>query len=205
MSDSESSFTIFTLNERRATLRKYREQANLSLAEVAKLARLSQSMVSKFELGQRDLSPKAYARLEKAIVKIHGRIMADLLKKKKTDQSKVATVETLAGRFVPMLKEHPNAAPLAMLVGGELGDQYRAEYEESCRQMEQQYGPLWRETFKELADLRKEKADLEKRIAELRDLLAVETASALRAVEAKELRERIAAGEQQKTVPEGDD
>ncbi len=55
---------------RREFLRRFREYAGLSLDEVAKRSKLSKSMISKFELGHRDLSTKALRRLERTLARI---------------------------------------------------------------------------------------------------------------------------------------
>jgi transcriptional regulator with XRE-family HTH domain len=55
-------------NEDRKLVRRIRETAGCSLEDLAKRAKLSMSMLSKFELGHRDLSPEAHARLERAVM-----------------------------------------------------------------------------------------------------------------------------------------
>ncbi len=50
--------------------RRVREIAGFTLQELANLSGLSKSMISKFELGHRDLSPDAVERLKKAIFEL---------------------------------------------------------------------------------------------------------------------------------------
>lgn len=57
----------FSIDERRKCIRKFRKQLKLSQAEFAALAGIGPSMLSRFELGNRDLSPEAYARVEEAL------------------------------------------------------------------------------------------------------------------------------------------
>lgn len=53
--------------ERRNALRKLREGFEISLDELAKKSGLSKSMISKFELGHRDISAEGLDRIEKAL------------------------------------------------------------------------------------------------------------------------------------------
>jgi transcriptional regulator with XRE-family HTH domain len=65
------------LRERRSKLRQLRKVFDLSLEELAKRSGLSKSMISKFELGHRDLSASAWGRLEKALNTLQAkRVMA---------------------------------------------------------------------------------------------------------------------------------
>src|ERR1700685_1058898 len=59
-----------SLNERRKALKKFREEAGLSQAEVASMTGIGQQMLSRFERGDRDLSPEALTRLEQAIADV---------------------------------------------------------------------------------------------------------------------------------------
>ncbi len=191
MSDSEPVVrkSKFSLRERRTYLRKFREQAGLSLEELAKLAGLSKSMLSKFELGNRDLSPDAWSRLEKAVVKVLADQKMAALRKQESEKREAAKVEKLAGPFLS----------LAQMMTPE-------SYLESCKRMEQEYGPHWREVFRELFELSKANADLESRLAELRDLLSFETHKALNESNAQEIRDRVAEREKKETAPkDGDD
>jgi len=194
MNDSEAT-KKFSLRERRTALRKFREQADLSLEELAKLAGLSKSMLSKFELGNRDLSSDAFSRLEKAIVKVLANQRVAARRKQESEKRGVAKVEKLAGSFIPLRS---------------LMEPRFESYRNSIEVMEASYGPRWREIFadlrkasKEIAKLEREKADLESRIGELRDLLGLETHKALDESNAQEIRDRVAARE--KMTKGGDD
>jgi transcriptional regulator with XRE-family HTH domain len=199
MNDSEKAVKKYSLRSRRIGLRKFRKQVGLSLKEVAGLAGLSQSMVSKFELGHRDLSPEAYRRLERAIVKAlaHQEVLAE--RKQEAEKREVAKAEKTAGTFITL--------------GSLMLSPTLETYQKSCKAMEESYGPQWRETFKdlreagkEIAKLERQKANLESRIAELRDLLGLETHKALDESNAQEIRDRIAEREKKETTPkDGDD
>src|SRR5690242_18164572 len=58
-----------TLQQRRKTLRQFREEAGLSLEDLGKACGLSRSTLSRFENGERDLSEDAYNRVLEAIEK----------------------------------------------------------------------------------------------------------------------------------------
>jgi transcriptional regulator with XRE-family HTH domain len=60
----------FSLKERREALRRFRKQARLSLKALGAMANVSESMLSKFESGDRDLSPDAFARVQEAITDV---------------------------------------------------------------------------------------------------------------------------------------
>jgi transcriptional regulator with XRE-family HTH domain len=53
--------------ERSAALKKFRNDAGLTQEELAKLADLSESTISRFESEERDLSPAAFARVQEVI------------------------------------------------------------------------------------------------------------------------------------------
>jgi len=59
--------SVFSLDERREGIRKFRKELDLSLAELGRLAGVSPSMLSLFETGKRDLSASAFARVQEAI------------------------------------------------------------------------------------------------------------------------------------------
>jgi transcriptional regulator with XRE-family HTH domain len=54
----------------RGALRKFRKQTGLSLAELARLASLSESMLCQFELGNRGLSNEALTRVQQALEEV---------------------------------------------------------------------------------------------------------------------------------------
>ena len=59
--------------------------------------------------------------------------------------------------------------------------------------MKQECGPHWREVFKALFESARKENELERRIAELRDLLQLETDAAIKTSEAESRREKIKA------------
>jgi len=58
------------LDERRKALKKFRKQAGLSQWELARMSGMGQAIISRFESGDRDLSPEALTRLEQAIADV---------------------------------------------------------------------------------------------------------------------------------------
>ncbi len=122
------------LDERRKAIRKFRKQLKLSQAEFAKLAGIGQQMLSRFELGTRDLSPEAFARVEDAITEALAR--------------KRAAVQG-AGRLVPLSN---------LLLSKDQVDQEASfqEYKRVHEDLVARYGPRWRETFKALGEAGRE-------------------------------------------------
>jgi transcriptional regulator with XRE-family HTH domain len=200
--------TPLTPRQKRKLLRKVREQGGLSLEELGKRSGLSRSMISKFELGKRDLSEQAWQRVADAMEKF---LIEDVEKfKAQIEKSKaqIASMERdLAAKQdatgTPARKLGVAPMSLRALAGGAIT---REAYAESCRRAEQEYGPHWREVFQALIDGGRREQNLEARIGELRDLLAVETHMALDEAEARDIRERIAMGDKKETTPkDGDD
>lgn len=164
--------------EKRESLRTIRRMADVSLADVARLAGLSESMVSKYELGQRDLSFEALAKLHRAV--------GHILDEKDAKEARRRHAEQAASREMAELLGE--AIPLASLADPQ---KYSRSLAERRAKMEREYGPYWKEVFGALFEQAREKRDLEKRIAELRDLLKLETEVALKESEAIDLREKI--------------
>lgn len=80
MSRQSSSVDYFNYEERRATLKKLREQAGISQGRLAELAGVSLFTVSRFEGGVRDVKPKTLAKLEEAMADIiAGQRMTQML------------------------------------------------------------------------------------------------------------------------------
>jgi transcriptional regulator with XRE-family HTH domain len=178
-----------------------RKRLGLTQTALAKLSKIDRAIIANIETGRRKFADDISKRLWETLAAV------EIERMKGTDkwQKLVAAERRKLDERFNSLKRQPDGLPLATLAGADTGAKAFADYQESCRQMEQQYGPRWREVFREIADLQREKIDLEeriadseKRLAELRDLLAIETASALKASEAKELRQRIAKKE---TIP----
>ncbi len=67
MKSAHAVLNKFSLEERRTVIRKFRKQLKLSQSEFAALAGIGPSMLSRFENGDRDLSPEAFARVQAAI------------------------------------------------------------------------------------------------------------------------------------------
>lgn len=167
----------WNLGKRRKGMRKFRKNAGITLDELAAESGLSKSMLSRFENGSRDLSPEAFAKLMDAIMSLPAKRRAIARREEEAEKK-------LAANFAP------KSVPLASLMGPATPTVF-ARYRESCRQMEQEYGPHWREVFRALLKAGRDTADLERRIAELRDLLKIETEAALVNSERDELREKI--------------
>jgi transcriptional regulator with XRE-family HTH domain len=60
----------FSFKERSAYLRKFRRQQGLSLSDVASLARLNKSTLSRYERGSMDLKVETFARLQDVFVEV---------------------------------------------------------------------------------------------------------------------------------------
>lgn len=68
VSPADSIMEHWPLDERRRCLKKFRKKMKISQAQLAALAQVSQPTLSRFERGDRDLSPAAFARVQSAIV-----------------------------------------------------------------------------------------------------------------------------------------
>jgi transcriptional regulator with XRE-family HTH domain len=60
------------LDERRAAVREFRKEFKFSQTEFAAFADIGPSMLSRFENGERDLSPETLAKVEKAMARALG-------------------------------------------------------------------------------------------------------------------------------------
>jgi transcriptional regulator with XRE-family HTH domain len=65
---AECSRDRFSFEERRVAVQKCRKISGLTQAELAHLAKVSQSKVSQFENGDQDLGEEAFLRVEEALV-----------------------------------------------------------------------------------------------------------------------------------------
>jgi len=149
----------FSLAERRKTLRKFRERAGLTLEQLAEKSDLSKSMISKFELGHRDLSPKAFSRLRMAIMKALDQQRAARRRLEQSRQRDALRVEKLAAKVTGV---EPN-----LLQGGGATPRNLELYKQACTSMEREYGPRWREVFKDFVKLGRTIGTLENTIAKL--------------------------------------
>lgn len=163
----------FHFQERRTTLRQFREQLGLSASEVSRRSGLCRSMIGKFERGERDLSPNALNRLEETIAYALGSAKAAALERGRQ-------MDALAEELLPK-----GLAPLSSLA-------YPMEWERAVTGWRERHGDAANELGQILwIAAAAENADLRRRVAELRDLLGLETAAALAKSRAKELRERV--------------
>jgi transcriptional regulator with XRE-family HTH domain len=96
-----------TLEQRRKILRRFREQVDLSLDALASRAGLSKSMLSKFELGHRDLSREAWGRVIVAMGEILSKGEEQRSKERaKRDEAEAKRQKALDGLF-SALGMHP--------------------------------------------------------------------------------------------------
>ena len=185
MTEAEQATQKWNFSERRKGMRKFRKKAGITLDELAAEAHLSKSTLSRFETGKIDLTPESWAKLWEAIQNLPAkrRAAAREADLKLTKEFSIGFVGELIGKLVP----------LSLLGGREAQEQFDQKMREGREKMERTYGPHWKEVFGALFELSRENKDLEKRIAELRDLLQLETEAALKESERDELREKIKA------------
>ena len=148
-------------------LKRFRKQLGLTQGALAEKAGVKLSLIADIESERRRFSKK------------FQRPIWEALSDTQSEQRK--TVE---------LKSLLEPVPLSSLAGHSTPEGL-ARYRASCERMKQDYGQHWREVFKALFDQGRRNADLERRIAELRDLLQLETEAALINTERDELREKI--------------
>jgi transcriptional regulator with XRE-family HTH domain len=177
----------FTLDDRRKAIRKFRKQLKLSQGELAKLANIGQQMLSKFERGDRDLSPAAFLRVEEAITEALANRRAALEKADRmskpvllSDLLKPAKVKELISRKSPMDVR-----------------QIARQAQEEFRRKEQE-DPDFRVLREVTANLLKDNQELRAQVAELRgrvdllcDLLDVKTKEVRAAAEAQDLKAKL--------------
>ena len=113
---NDATYKKFSRNERRNALRRFRLEAGLSLRVVAARAKLSLAMVSMFETGNRDLSPKAYNRLERVVLRALERHQKNMAKRSDEEKRREAVLDNLAkgNRGVPLsslLHAGPDSLP----------------------------------------------------------------------------------------------
>ena len=151
-------------------LRKYRRLWGMDLEYVARLAGLTKSTLSKFECGRNDLRVEAYTRLLDAMEQI-GEARSEVLafENRALDARSrgMTMLAELAGNSVPR-------------EGGEELKAWRAE---------QTKNKIDHRKMQSYAERMNEKYQVE--IAELRDLLNLETEAALKESERDELRKKI--------------
>ena len=88
--------------EKRESLRTIRRMADVSLADVAAIAGLSESMVSKYELGQRDLSFEALAKLHRAVGRILDERDAKEARRRLAEQAASKEMAEPLGEAIPL-------------------------------------------------------------------------------------------------------
>jgi transcriptional regulator with XRE-family HTH domain len=172
--DNEKAIQEWNSQKKREALRSIRRATGASLSEVAAMAGLSQSMISKYELGQRDLSLEAIRSLRVAVNAICDTHERELRKR--------ALIERAASKDMRELLGH--AVPLWSLADPE---GYRKKVEGRRAEMAREYGPHWQEVFEALFKYQ----DMEKRLAELQDVLGMKTKAAVLDAEAEEKIEKI--------------
>jgi len=173
------------LAERGEVVRKFRRRHGITLEELAQLCGISHSTLSRYESGERDVSAAALARLTSIVV--NRGVDAKLAEyRKKQEKEKAARKAEKWGLPLP-----PDMVTLSSL----MYPRGLSQYAEQCEQMRREYGSRWREVFTAFFKLASEKGDLEKRLAELRDLLQLETKLALNTSERDELKAKIEAQE----------
>lgn len=91
--------------ERGKVLRQFRKSVNLSMKEVGDSCGLSESMISLFETGKKDLSEHAFERVQKAIVNALKDREALAKRKAQFEKREEKKVEKLAGNLVPQLRK----------------------------------------------------------------------------------------------------
>lgn len=209
-----------SVSERGWHVRKTRKRLGISLRTLAELGGVSVSSLSRYESGKCDISAKAIARLINVLHDKHvkkelaahkaerakrraerkavrqgrplltpeeGKVVFSSLAKGSIPLSSLLSANPISSSVSHLPDKSPKRVPLSSLMGVSNYD----SYVEHCEKMRREYGPHWREVFRALLELSRKNSDLEKRIAELRDLLQLETAAVLLESEKDELREKI--------------
>lgn len=152
-------------------IRRSRRENNVSLSQLAALSNLSVSTLSRFESGQRDISASAYARL------------LNILRNKTVMRRRLAEHNQQRSAELATRKAERRGEPVMRVSDLAGGKRSFDAYIKGCERMQQEYGPHWREVFKafiELGEAKAENRDLKQRLAELRDLLHLETKAAIK-------------------------
>ena len=93
-------------NTQQRLLKKFRKDFDISLAELAKEAKLSEAMLSRFEAGNRKLSPEAWTRVRSTI----QRLLAEDEARRKTERAKAEqTAEKLGVPFTGLFGVDPQS------------------------------------------------------------------------------------------------
>lgn len=185
-----------TLKERGKQLRKFRKEIGMDMVSLALLVGLNQSTISKFERGLNEMRVETYARLLQAMDYVEG------------------YRKTLIGYIEQDIANHPPAkgVPLSKLATFTSTEDYLNYMGSPFGQMSEKERNKWitertRDRFAQkiqpseyeaqltaqIAEHQKEIANLLRQIAQLRDLLNLETEIALKTSEAESLREKIKA------------
>jgi transcriptional regulator with XRE-family HTH domain len=177
----------YSLKQRGKELRKIRRLWGIDLDYVARQAGLTKSTLSKFERGRNDLRVDTYARLLDAVEQI-GEIRAEVL-------DYVIRVKTAREEAREKAKK-TGGVPLSNLFATQFenyGEEELREWiaNETKNQLELNKVRSFSDKIKQGYEMEIEL--LQGRIAELRDLLQLETEAAVKASEADSLREKIKA------------
>ena len=168
--DVAAALKKFGAEEVRKSLRKFRKELKLSQGELASLAGLAQNTLSQFERGKRNLSLDALTRLHNAITEalVQKEIALRKQKQKAARGFSQEQIDYLLGRN-PSDHEQAHAT--------------REKVSERLIEAQQQHIRILKELLSAHEELTAEQnatiRDLERRIAELRDLLGLETQVAI--------------------------
>jgi transcriptional regulator with XRE-family HTH domain len=181
LDEAAEHIKLYSLAERGKQLREHRRAWGIDLDYVARLARLTKSRLSNFERGRNDLRVEPYARLLLAIERV-GEARAEVLEYViRVKQARAEGKALLAELANPVPLKNPEE--LKAWIANETKDHIeRRETQSFAETMKQRYEATI--------------ADLQSRIAELRDLLGLETDAMLKESERDELREKIKRGEE---------
>jgi len=167
-----------SLKKRGRVVRQFRRVTGLDIDFVARLAGLTKSTLSKFERGRNDLRVDTYARLLDAIARIreeNAQVHEHVGRIRAARAGGWSLVSELSGWGSVPLKNPKETKEW-------IADRTKSQLE---RREKQSFSSTMSQRYEE------EIADLERRIAELHDLLQLETEAAVKASEAESLREKI--------------
>ena len=173
LNEAAEHMRLYSLKERGKQLRKYRRLWGMDLDYVARLSGLTKSTLSKFERGLNDLRVDTYARVLDAIEQIgetHNEVFSYVVRVKKAREDAKRTGMT-------------RLSALAHPVFDYYSDDEQKEWiaNETKNQIDRRRTQSFSETMKERYEAKI--AEYEDRIAQLRDLLQLETEVALKASE----------------------
>ena len=172
----------WNLPDHRKCMRKFRKSGRVSLDELASAANLSKSTLSRYETGKTELSPESWSKLSSAMQNLPAKRRLTMR------EAELSLKKELSIGFIGELLGH--LKPLSSLVTAG-AERHEQKVKEGRDKMQRVYGPHWEEVFGTLFDLARTNKDLVRRVAELRDLLALETEAGVKASEADSLRETI--------------